>query len=239
MRPPFGVPRVRDYWRMLVRSWLVILCATGLSAGAAAAAGVFLVDPVYAASTQVFAVVPGDAQTHAAYEGNRGASVRVQTYTALATSSIVTLRTIDELGLQETPAELAERISVRSVPDTLSRFNFPVSVLIGVTVTGSDPDDTVAIANSVTANLIAASEELEWHDSAAGPALVLIDDAKSAPEVPRPWWRDAGTGAALGLVLSALAVLALGAGRDRILDRDQIGYLATGSTVDERSEDAL
>jgi capsular polysaccharide biosynthesis protein len=236
VRPPAGVPRVRDYWRMLVGSWLVILCATALSSAVAVAAGGLLKDPVYTASTQVFAVVPGDAQTHAAYEGNRGASVRVQTYAELATSSIVTLRTIDELGLQETPDELAEQISVRSVPDTLSRFNFPVSVLMGLTVSGSDPDTTVAIANAVTANLIAASEELEWHDSEAGPALVLIDEAKSASEVPRPWRKDAGTGAALGLVLSVLAVLAVGAGRDRILDRDQIGYLTDGSTVGARTE---
>jgi capsular polysaccharide biosynthesis protein len=229
---------VRDYWRILVRGWLVIIGATVLSAAAAVAAGQFLQDPVYTASTQVFAVVPGDAQTHAAYEGNRAASVRVQTYLELATSSIVTLRTIDQLGLQETPEELAERISVRSVPDTLSRFNFPVSVLIGLTVSGSDPNSTVDIANAVTANLIGASEELEWSDSESGPSLVLIDDAKSAPEVSRPWLADAGTGAALGLVLSCLAVLAVGAGRDRILDRDQIGYLASGSTVGERTEDS-
>lgn len=238
MRPPVGVPRLRDYWRMLVRGWWVILCATVLSAGSAVVAGQFLTDPVYTASTQMFAVVPGDAQTHAAYEGNRGASVRIQTYTELATSSIVTLRTIDELGLRETPEQLAERIWVQSVPDTLSRFNFPVSVLIRLTVTGSDQSATVDTANALTANLIAASEELEWHDSEPGPSLVLIDDATSAPEVPRPLWDDAATGAMLGLVLSCLAVLALGAGRDRVLDRDHMAYISTGSAAGARTEDS-
>jgi hypothetical protein len=127
---------------------------------------------------------------------------------------------------------------VQSVPDTLSRFNFPVSVLIRLTVTGDEQSATVDIANALTANLIAASEELEWNDSEPGPSLLLIDDAASAPEVPRPLLDDAATGAVLGLVLSCLAILALGAGRDRVLDRDHMTYIATGSAAGARAEDA-
>jgi capsular polysaccharide biosynthesis protein len=213
---------------MLARGWLVLLCATVLSAAAAVLASRCLQDPVYVADTSVFAVVPGDAQTRAAYEGNRGASVRMRTYAEMATSTIVTQRTIDELGLQETPEQLAERITVDSVPDTLSPFSFPLSVLLRVQVSGGDPGDAVATANEVTRNLIAASQEVEWNgvDNQSGPNLVLIDQAKTAHAVVDSWLSAAGFGAVLGLILSCLGILATGARRDAVLSGDHLAYVA-------------
>lgn len=238
MRPPVDVPRVRDYLHMVARGWLVILVATILSAAAVVAGDRYLQDPVYAASTQLFAVVPGDAQTHSAYEGNRGSTVRIETYAQLAISTIVTQRTIDELGLPDTPAQLAKRISVRSVPDTLSRFAYPMSVLINVQVTGNDPNRTVDVANAVARNLVAATQELEWSGSASGPALVLIDDAKSAKNAGRSWLSNAGIGAAVGLVLSCLAVIAIGTRRDKVLSREQLGHVAKQSVGGEWTEES-
>lgn len=226
MRPPVGVPRGRDYLRILARGWVVVICATVLAAISVVAVDRYLRGPVYVASTQLFAVVPGDAQTHAAYEGNRGGSVRIDTYKQLATSTMVTLRTIDELGLPDSPEELAKRISVNSVPDTLSQFSFPLSVLLNVSVSGSDPSGTVDVANAVARNLAAATQELEWNGSDSGPALVIIDEAKSAPESRHSWLYSATMGGALGLALSCLAVLAVGVRRDRILNPDQLSYVA-------------
>lgn len=231
MKPPAGVPRIRDYMRMLARGWVVIVCATALSAGAGVLVDRYLKDVEYVAATRVFAVVPGDAQTHAAYEGNRGASVRMQTYAQLATSTIVTQRTIDELGLHETPEELAEHITTTSTPDTLSRFSYPLSVVLDVRVNGDDPRRTVDIANGVTRNLVAASEELEWQESESGPGLVLVDEAKTAPRVTESLVSAAGVGAAWGLALSVLALLAVGALSDRVLDEDQIDYVAGDPTT--------
>jgi len=225
------VPRVRDYLRMVANGWLVILVATLLSAAAVVASDRYVQDPVYAASTQLFAVVPGDAQTHSAYEGNRGSTVRIQTYSQLAVSTIVTQRAIDELGLPDTPVQLAKRISVRSVPDTLSRFSYPLSVLISVRVTGNDPQRTVDVANAVGRNLVAASQELEWSGSESGPALVMIDDAKTATNAGRSWLTNAGIGAAVGFLLSCLAVIAIGVRRDKVLSREQIGYVAEQSAA--------
>ena len=222
---------------MLAGGWLVILAASLLSGVAVVASDRYLQDPVYAASTQLFAVVPGDAQTHAAYEGNRGSTVRIETYAQLAISTIVTQRTIDELGLPDTPAQLAKRISVRSVPDTLSRFAYPMSVLINVQVTGGDPNRTVDVANGVARNLVAATQELEWAGSQSGPALVLIDDAKSATKAGRSWLTNAGIGAAVGLALSCVAVLAIGVRRDRVLSREQLGHV-TQSVAGERTQES-
>jgi capsular polysaccharide biosynthesis protein len=211
---------------MLADRWLVILAATLLSAVAVVVANRYFQDPVYAASNEVFAIVPGDAQSHAAYEGNRGASVRMDTYAQLATSAIVTQRAIDELGLPDTAKDLAKRITVKSVPATLSQFSYPLSVLLDVQVTGSDPKQTVDIANAVGQNLVEASQEVEWTGTESGPELVLVDQAKTAHEVRASWLADAGFGAALGLALSCLGVLATGAWRDKVLTRGQVAYVA-------------
>jgi capsular polysaccharide biosynthesis protein len=216
---------------MLTRGWLVILAATVLSALAVVAGGRYLQAPTYVASTQLFAVVPGDAQTHAAYEGNRGSAVRIETYAQLATSTIVTQRTIDELGLSDTPAQLAERISVRSVPDTLSQFAYPLSVLLNVQVSGSDPSRTVDVANAVARNLSAATQELEWTGSESGPALVIIDEAKSAAVAGQSWSYNALLGGGVGFALSCLVVLGLGAARDRVLSRDQLSHVTDQRTA--------
>ena len=234
MRPPVDVPRVRDYLVSLRNSWLVIVCATVLSAAAMVLGVRYLQPPKYVADTALFAVVPGDAMVHAAYEGNRGASVKIDTYAQLAKSSIVTLRTIDDLGLTQTPEELSKRIAVVSVPDTLSEFSYPMSVLMRVQVSGDDPDGTVEIANAVTTNLISAAQEVEWSDSEgaakAGPSLILVDQAKSAAQAGPSWLENAGIGGALGAALSCLAVLGLGVSRDRVLSRGQLAYV-----IDQRT----
>lgn len=222
---------------MLARGWLVIVCATVLSALTVVVGDRYLQPPVYVASTQLFATVPGDAQTHSAYEGNRGGTVRIETYAQLATSTIVTLRTIDELGLSDSPEQLAKRISVKSVPDTLSQFSYPLSVLLDVQVSGTDPSSTVDVANAVARNLSAATQELEWNGSESGPALVIIDQAKSAAQAHHSWLYNASFGGALGLALSCLAVLAFGVARDRILNGDQVAYVAqqTGGAPKDES----
>jgi capsular polysaccharide biosynthesis protein len=230
VRPPVGAPRVRDYARIALRGWVVIVVATVLSGVAAVLAGMFLTHPTYAATTQVFALVPGDAQTHAAYEGNRGAAVRIQTYQQMATSTIVTQRTIDQLGLQETPADLAERITTISEPGTMSQFAYPLSVLLDVRVTGTDPARTVEVANAVTRNLVAASEEVEWDKTQSGPALVSLGDATAAYDARVPWWKTAGIGAGMGFALSTFLLLALGARRDQLLSSDQIAFVAEDSS---------
>jgi capsular polysaccharide biosynthesis protein len=223
---------------MLVRGWPVLLIATILSGAAVVVSDRYIQDPVYAASTLLFAAVPGDAQTHSAYEGNRGSTVRISTYSQLAVSTIVTQRSIDELGLPDTPAQLAKRISVRSVPDTLTRFAYPMSVVVAVQVTGSDPKTTVDVANAVGRNLSAATQELEWSGSESGPSLVLIDQATSAKNIGRSWLSNAGIGAAVGLILSCLAVIAIGIRRDVVLSREQLGHVATQSAAGKWTDES-
>jgi capsular polysaccharide biosynthesis protein len=239
MRPPVDVPRGRDYLRMLRNGWLVILCATVLSTGAALLAHQ-LRDPVYVASAQVFAVVPGDAGVRAAYEGDRGATTRIYNYTQLAKSDLVTRRTINDLDLNTTSSELAGDISVASVPDDLSMLGRPMSALMKIEVTGQDADTAIRSVNAVAKNLVSASQELEWEDAPeesgnrieAGPTaeLVLIDEATSARNGGGSVVTDLAVGGGLGLVLSVLLVLGTGIVRGTVLGRDQLDDLVRQTT---------
>ena len=206
---------------MLANGWLVILIATILSAGAVGYAA-HLRKPVYAASVQLFAVVPGDAGVTAAYQGDRGAAVRIDTYTQLAKSALVTRRTIDDVGLAITPAQLAKQIAAAPIPGTLSQFSTPMSALLRVQVKGDNPATTVDTANALAKNLIAASREVEWTDSGPGAELVLIDSARSAQHAGRSLLMTLAIGAGIGLVLSCFLVLAYGIARGRVLDRRQV-----------------
>jgi capsular polysaccharide biosynthesis protein len=211
---------------MLANGWLVICCATVLSAGAVVGAQRLLADPTYVASTQVFAVVPGDAGVKAAYEGARGATTRIDTYVQLATSRLVTERAIDGVGLNITPEQLAERISVASIPGDISQFARPMSALMRIQVTGDSPGATVDIANAVTKNLIAASQEVEWTESGPGAELVLVDSAASAAEDRPSLVKDLAFGGSIGFALSVVLVLAFGIARGTVLDRRQVDYVA-------------
>ncbi len=236
VRAPVDVPRVRDYLRMLASGWLVIVAATVLSAGAAVGVHQMLRVPTYTASTQLFAVVTGDPGVYATNFGGAGATVRMTTYVQLAKSALVTQRTINDVGLDTTAEELADKISAATVPDGVSRFGRPNSALLKVQVTGDDPDTTVKTANALAKNLIAASQELEWSESKPGDEiqyfgpvaqLVPVDVALSAHEVQTSRLREMGVGAGIGLALSSFVVLAMGIARDTVLSRGHVDHIVT------------
>jgi capsular polysaccharide biosynthesis protein len=213
----------------------VILIATVLSAGSTAALQHFLREPVYTATTQLFAVVPGDAGVFSAYYGGMGATARMETYRQLATSTIVAARTIDDVALDMTPAELAKKITAKPTPGDLSRYARPMSTLLRVQVTDSDPDTAVKAANALSKNLAALSRELEWTESKVdspvqytgpGAELVQVDSASSAVEVAAPLWKDAAYGAGMGCALSCIAVLILGVARGSVLSTAEVDHVA-------------
>jgi hypothetical protein len=67
---------------------------------------------------------------------------------------------------------------------------------------------------------------------------VLIDDAKSATNAGRSWLTNAAMGAAIGLVFSCLAVIAIGVRRDKVFTREQLGYVAKRSAGGEWKEES-
>lgn len=216
MKEPRSVPRVRDYLQMMFSGWLVILSATVLSAGVG-----FVVwqtsPPLYQAGTKLLVVTPGNATTIDAYYGQANAALRAPTFVPLAHSGHVTTRTIEQLGLLETPDSLAARIAV--VPST--------PVLLDLTVTGTDPETTRETADAVADNMVALSREMAVVET-ADTELVKVGDAGPAQR-QGSMWRNVISGAVLGLLISALFVAAHELVRDRLLGRGQIARIVDGT----------
>jgi capsular polysaccharide biosynthesis protein len=221
MRPPSGVPLVRDYLTILRNGWIVIVCATLVSAGV----GVLswrTATPLYQSSAKVMVISPGSATTLDAYYGQQTALSRAATFQQLARSSQVTLRTIEQLGLAETSDELAPSITV---PPTNS-------ALLDVVVTGTDKDRTHDVAKSVVANMIALSRQMASVDT-VDTELVLVDDAGPAQR-QGSIWQTILAAAALGLILSVVLISARELLTDRLLGRGQVDRVV-GEAAAERN----
>lgn len=219
MRPPTDVPRGRDYLSILHKGWSVIFAATLVSVGAAYLAHVIL-PPEYTASASVFAVVPGAASVRAAFEGDRASASRMTSYGELAKSRQVAGRTIAELQLPTTSDELAERVTVTVVPE---------SVLLELNVTGSDADQTRDTVNALARNLVQVSQEVVWSDTGPATDLMPVDFAQAAHDGRAPLWRHLAEGGALGLFLSVALVLAVGLIRSKVDSKQQADYIALDS----------
>ena len=212
MKPPAGVPLVRDYLRIAASGWLVILCATMLS-GAAGWLAATTGQPLYRSTTKMFVVTPGNATTIDAYYGQLNAALRTPTYQQLAQSKQVTARTIEQLGLTETPDGLAARIAV--TPET--------SVVFDVSVLGTDRERTRETADAVADNMVELSRQLAAVES-GDTELVKVDDAAPAYR-EGSMLTTVGQAAAVGFGLSVLLVIAYGLLRDRLLGRPQVDRL--------------
>jgi capsular polysaccharide biosynthesis protein len=203
------VPRLRDYLLMLRNGWIVILAATALSVGAGWVAWQ-TADPVYQSTAKVFATTKGSATPVDAYYGHLNSVSRTLTIQNLARSPQVTMRTIDQLGLDDTPGELASRITV--VVTT--------SALMDVLVTGDDPTLTRRTANAVAANLMQLTREMGGLDT-SNVDLVLVDSAGTAVRAGSMWQFMIQAGA-LGLAVSVFLVLAYGLIRNKVLGKGHV-----------------
>jgi len=212
VKPPTPVPRVRDYLRILARYWIVIVCATALSAGAGWLAH-RTTAPVYQATSRVFVVAPGSAEVVDAYAGHLAAAGRAVSIQQLAKNPQVAKRTIDLLGLHETPAQLIKRIKP-AVRDTV----------VEIHVTGDSPELARDTANGVTFNLVALAQEMASLDK-SGSDVVPVDFAAGASDNRKSLKVYLLLGGALGLALSVLLSIALGRMRDLVLTEEQVARI--------------
>ena len=214
------MPRVRDYLQLLRNGWLVILCATALSVGAGWVSW-DTATPVYRSTAKVFATTPGGATPVDALYGDLTAISRVLTVQRLARSSQVTVRTIDQLGLAETPSDLAADITVVVTK----------SALMDVMVTGHDADLTRRTANAVVTNLIQLNREMRRVDTASGD-LILVDPAGPSDR-QGSMWQPMLFGGVLGAVISVIAVIAYGLIGNKLLGKRHVDHIV-GEAVAER-----
>lgn len=191
---------LRDYLRILHKNWIIILICTlaGVAAGAGAS---MLMTPKYEATAELYVSVRSSDSSVAGelVQGTNFARQAVQSYTTVVNKEIVTSRVVEELGLDQSPSELAKQITATNQLDT---------VLIEVTVTDDDPVLAASIANSVASNFIdVIVNELEKPEGNS-PSLVKIEPVQSA-QVPQS---PVAPRVSLNIVFGALLGLAVGLG---------------------------
>lgn len=191
---------LRDYVRILHKSWVLIVATTLL--GIAAAAVVSLTTkPSYEAHTQLYVSVRSESQgSGELVQGSTFARQSVQSYVSIVSTESVLAPVIEKLGLDETVSELAERVTA-STPLNTS--------LIDITVAGTDPVETAEITNAIGASFIyLVQDDLEAveGDPSASPVKLKTVQSASVPEGP------VSPRVTLNLALGALVGLALGVG---------------------------
>lgn len=209
MKAPADAPRVGDYLLIVARGWVVVVVATALSVGVGWLAWQFG-ERDYTSSSKVMITTPTGATTFDAFYGLLNSRSRITTYETLVHGNQVTSRTIQQLGLTDTPDELAGRVVI---PPSSS----PV---LDVMVRGKDPAQTQAIAQAVTDNLIALSGQMAKVDTAA-TGLVQVDPAGPAQRVGSATQSMTVAGG-LGLLLSVVFVIGSALLRGRVLGRRQL-----------------
>lgn len=192
----------------LRRHW-VSLVASVVAGLLAATAVVVFSDRVYAGTASVYVTAvggTGEAVTGSlqdAYQGTLLAQQKIKSYPDLVVSDRVLLPVVEDLGLDVSPSDLAERVSVTADGE---------STLLRVTVEDGDPERAADLANAITAefiDVVAALESPTDPDRPAQVSVEVVDEARAddQPVSPRVLLTLA-VGLALGLLLGCAAAVA-------------------------------
>lgn len=194
---------LQDYLRVVRKRWRIIAFVT-LLVIALAAMFTMLSTKVYASTTQFFVSTSGGDNVAALQQGNTFTQQRVKSYSQLLKSPKVLDPVIEDLGLQTTADQLANKVSSTIPLDT---------VILEVTVTDPIPDQAARIASSIAQVFPKTIQEIERVKAGeASPVKVTVvkaADVQSTPISPRP-----SRNLALGGVLGLLAGLGLALLRD-------------------------
>lgn len=229
---------LRDLFQLVRARWLAVLVATLLGGAIAGTANLFM--PVtFSASARVFIATPAwndstasdspTARQKLTSYGDEFSQMRIPSYQRVAVTPTVLGPVIDELRLDTTPAELAEQVTVRAVPDT---------VMLDVEVRDSSGAFAADIANVLADELIVTIKELEQPAfnavSPVQPVLVspaLVPTRPVAPQV----LVNIGVGIAFGFVLG-LTYAGVRAQRNALAAVSEDGPLLGAVSLDEVSE---
>ncbi len=161
---------LRDYGTALRRYWATWI---GLAlAGMLVALTVVLVStPTYQATAQVFVASTGGEGTSGAQFVNQ----RVTAYPDVARSRTVLGSVIEELGVEESFADLRARVAAVNPPDTSQ---------IDISVSDEDPEEAAAIADAVAQEFGFAVELLERTRDGESPVDLTVTDPATVPTSP-------------------------------------------------------
>ncbi|MDQ1580833.1 MAG: tyrosine-protein kinase [Microbacteriaceae bacterium] len=189
---------LRDYIRILRKSWILITLLA--LAGVGAATGFSLIQtPQYSASAQVFVSTQSSGTAADLVQGSTFTQQRVKTYASLVPTPIVLQPVAAILHLNMAPDKLAKLVTATAQLDT---------TLIQITATSPDPVQAADIANATSQSLTAVVQTIETADSTSTSSPVKLTRVQDAtvPSVP------VSPNIPLNIVLGLLVALALGVG---------------------------
>jgi capsular exopolysaccharide synthesis family protein len=189
---------LRDYIRILRKSWVLIVLLTLVGIGAAAGYSI-MQTPTYSATSKVFVSTQGSGSASDLAQGSSFTTQRVKTYSELVTTPIVLLPVIASLDLKTTGDKLALLVTPTATLDTS---------IIEIAVTDADPVRAADIANAISSSLSSVVETIETSDStdAVTPVKLTPVQQASVPLTPQ------SPKVPLNIALGALVGLALGIG---------------------------
>ncbi|WP_243657815.1 polysaccharide biosynthesis tyrosine autokinase [Parafrankia sp. BMG5.11] len=187
---------LRDYVRVLRRSWLLVLtCA--LLGGLLAATATWRAARIYAATvTMIVSSSDNSEGVATAYQGGLLSQQRVKSYANLVASERVAAAVIEQLKLDDSPSGLRGRIQAQAIPDT---------VLLRAVVRDADPGRARSIADAVGEAFSEAVARIEQPVADEPPSVRVRvwEHAKlpTTPVSPQPV-RNIALGLLLGLLIS-------------------------------------
>lgn len=188
---------LRDYLRVLRRSWLLILIITVVGIGTATAYSL-VKTPDYSATTKVFVSTQSATSVTDLTQGNTFTQQVVQSYTDIVTTPIVLTRVIRELDLDSNEQELAKQVTASAALNT---------VVIQITATDESPQTAARIADSVASSLTKVVSRLApTTANGAVPVKVTVVQEANIPTSP------ASPNIPLNVALGLLIGLILGIG---------------------------
>ncbi|MGY1831711.1 polysaccharide biosynthesis tyrosine autokinase [Geodermatophilus sp. SYSU D01180] len=193
--------RRNDLLQILRRHLRIIVA--GLLLGLAVAAVLsWTAVRTYTSSTQLFVGTAGSTASADAYEGNLFSQQRVTSYAQVLTSRELGQRVVDELGLPLTAREVASKVSVTPLPET---------VVLDVRVTDTSAERAQQIAASLGRQFTERVTELETPAGTTSPTVTIttiqaadLNPTPVSPDVVGNLWRGAAVGLVLGLGLALL-----------------------------------
>jgi succinoglycan biosynthesis transport protein ExoP len=186
-----------------LRRWWYVTTMIVLLIGGAATAYSFLRTPEYKATATVFFSLNRSPAVSELAQGSTYTQDVVKSYSQVVTLPVVLSPVISELGLDETPTELARRVSIQTQPDT---------VIADITVTDSSAGGAAELANAIATELGKAAQTLS-PGGPSSPAAVRvtrisaaeIPQSRSSPNIPLL----IGIGVFGGLLLGGAAAIVL------------------------------
>ena len=192
---------LKTYLRVLRQHVALIIAAAVVGALGGLGVG-FLAPTTYTAQTQLFvSIVNAGGSATDLQQGSTFTQERMQTYVDMADSRAVLGPVVDDLDLDETPGDLAERVQATSDPNT---------VLIGIAVTDESPRAAARIAEAVATSLVEVVTTLE-NPAGEGTSPVVLSVAEAAEPPVEPssltLWIDTLLGLLVGIVFGVGAAL--------------------------------